>query len=111
MTAEELQAEYGIKVDLVAVIAAGGIVDVRFTVLDKEKAGHVLHDNAALPALYLETSGAVLRTSHPKAHKMTVLDGASYFLLYPNSGGLVQAGTPVSVVIDSVRLAPVGAQS
>ena len=39
VSASELEQEYGIKVNLVAVIAAGGLVDVRFTVLDKDKAG------------------------------------------------------------------------
>jgi hypothetical protein len=111
VSAADLEQAYGIRLDLVAVIAAGGLVDVRFTVTDTDKAGHVLHDNAALPALYIESRGAVLRTSQPKAHKMTILDGASYFLLYPNSGGLVQAGTGVSVVIGEVRLEPITAQS
>jgi hypothetical protein len=107
----DLEQQYGIKLDLVAVIAAGGLVDVRFTVIDKAKAEHVLHDSTQLPALFVEASGAVLRTSHPKAHKMTILDGASYFLLYPNSGGAIQAGTGVSVVIDDIRLEPISAQS
>ena len=42
---------------------------------------------------------------------MTVLDGASYFVLYPNSGGAIQAGTGVSVVIEGIRLEPIVAQS
>jgi hypothetical protein len=45
------------------------------------------------------------------AHKMTMLEGGTYFVLYPNSGGVVQPGTGVSVVVDDVRLAPVGAAS
>lgn len=111
VSAADMEQEYGIKVTLVAVIAAGGLIDLRFTVVDKGKAEHFLHDSATLPALYVESSGAVLRTSRAKAHKMTVLDGASYFVLYPNSGGAIQAGTGVSVVIEGIRLAPVAAQS
>jgi hypothetical protein len=111
VSAADMEQEYGIKVDLVAVIAAGGLVDLRFTVVDKDKAQHFLHDAASLPALYVESTGAVLKTSRAKAHKMTVLDGASYFVLYPNSGGAVQAGTGVSVVIEGIRLEPIVAQS
>jgi hypothetical protein len=111
VTAADFQAEYGIRVDLVAVIAAGGLVNVRFTVLDADKAGHLLHDTAELPSLYVEGTGAVLRTSQPKAHKMRILDGASYFLMYPNSGGAIQRGTQVSLFVDPVRLQPIGAQS
>ncbi len=111
VTAEGLEEEFGIRVNLVAVTADGGLVDLRFTVLDKEKAGHLMHDAAAMPELFVERSGALLTAPHPMAHKITILDGASYFLLYPNSGGAIQSGTQVSVVIDDVRLASVTAQS
>ena len=111
VSAVELERDYGIKVKLIAVTAEGGVVDLRFTVTDREKAAHLLHDAGALPELFVEASGAVLRSPKPMAHKMTVRDGASYFLLYPNSGGVVQAGSEVSVVIDDVRLTAIHAQS
>jgi len=111
VSAAELEDEYGIKVNLVAVTAGGGLVDLRFTVVDTAKAGHILHDAATLPELLLPDNGAVLRAPQPHAHKLKLVDGASYFLLFPNSGGLVQAGVPVSVVIDAIRLEPVSAQS
>lgn len=111
VSAADLEEEYGIKVNLVAVTADGGLVDLRYTVIDSVKAAHVLHDAATLPQLLLPDKGAVLRAPQARAHKMDLIDGASYFLLFPNSGGLVQAGAPVSVVIDAVRLEPVSAQS
>jgi hypothetical protein len=111
VSAAALEEEYGIKVTLVAVTADGGLVDVRFTVLDRDKAGHVLHDAASLPQLLLPDSGSVLRSPQARAHKLDLVNGASYFLLYPNSGGLVQAGASVSVVIDEIRLEPVLARS
>jgi len=111
VSAAAMEAEYGIKVSLVAVTADGGLVDLRFTVVDKDKAGHILHEADTLPQLLLPDRGAVLRAPQPDAHKLKLADGASYFLLFPNSGGLVQAGVPVSVVIDEVRLEPVAAQS
>ena len=111
MSAADLEEEYGIRVTLVAITAAGGLVDLRFTVLDREKAAHILHDAAAMPELFVESSGAVLSAPKAMAHKLTLLDGATYFLLYPNSGGAIQAGTGVSVVIDGIRLAPIDAQS
>lgn len=112
VSAADMEREYGVRVNLVAVTADGGLVDVRFTVVDKDKAGHILHDSASMPDLFVETTGAVLSTRNPMAHKeLTLLDGATYFLLYPNSGGLIQRGTPVSIVIDGIRLAPIDAQS
>ena len=111
VSAADLEAEYGLRVTLVAVTANGGLIDLRFKVLDVDKASHVLHDAATLPQLLVSTSGAVLRAPQPKAHKLNLVDGDSYFLLFPNSGGVIQGGTPVSVVIDEIRLEPVVAQS
>jgi hypothetical protein len=111
VSAAELEQEYGIKVYLVAVTAEGGLVDLRYTVVDRDKAGHVLHDSSTLPALFVTSSGAVLHAPQAKAHKMDLVNGGSYFLLFPNSGGVVQAGAPVSVVIDGIRLEPIAAQS
>jgi hypothetical protein len=111
VSASALEAEYGIRVNLVAVTADGGLVDVRFTILDKDKAGRVLHEEASLPQLFETTTGAVLRSPQARAHKLNLVQGGSYFLLFPNSGGVIQAGAPVSVVIDGIRLEPVAAQS
>ena len=106
-----LEAEAGIRVTLVAVTADGGLIDMRFTVVDEAKASHLFHDTASMPSLFVERSGAVLSASHPLAHKVTVVAGASYFLFYPNSGGAIQGGTSVSVVIGGLRTAPITAQS
>ncbi len=109
VSAVDLEREFGVKVNLVAVTAAGGLVDMRVTVLDKDKAQLLFHEES--PSLFVESSGAVLRLSHGMGHKPVLLDGATYFFLYPNSGGVVQAGTGVSIVIDAVRTTPITAQS
>lgn len=111
VSAADLEQAYGMRVDLVAVTADGGLVDVRFTILDRDKAGRFLHADAGLPQLLLPDAGAVLRAPQRRAHKLKLVNGGSYFLLYPNSSGLVQEGVPVSVVIDELRLAPIAAQS
>ena len=111
VSAADLEEQYGIRVNLVAVSAAGGMIDMRFTVTDQSKAEALLHDATTEPALYVESSGAVLRAPTGMRHKVTILDGGNYFILYGNPGGAIQAGTPVSVVINDIRLAPITAQS
>ena len=111
VSAADMEQEYGIKVNLVAVTAAGGLVDVRFTVVDKDKAIHILHDGASMPELLVEPTGTVIHAPTGMRHKVTLLDGGNYFLLYSNPGGAVQAGTEVSVVIGDIRLEPLDAQS
>jgi hypothetical protein len=111
VSAADMESEYGIEVNLVAVTMAGGMVDVRFTVLDQAKAEAILHDDVILPVLLVEPSGAVIRAPTGHRHKTAIVDGGKYFLLYGNPGGAIQAGTKVSVVIGDVRLAPIDAQS
>ena len=111
VSASDLEQEYGIKVNLVAVTAGGGLVDVRFTVLDQDKALHILHDGTTMPELLVEPSGRVIHAPTGMRHKVTVLDGGTYFILYSNPGGTVQAGTQVSVVIGDIRSEPLSAQS
>jgi len=102
--AKTMEADYGIRVDLVAVTAQGGLVDLRFTVLDEAKAKALFHDVATMPALFVEGKNATLRTTKGMNHNLSLL-------LYSNAGGVVQAGTQVSVVIDGVRLQPTAAES
>ncbi|MEA2716958.1 MAG: hypothetical protein QOI99_1275 [Actinomycetota bacterium] len=109
--AKTMEADYGIRVDLVAVTASGGLVDLRFTVIDEQKAKALFHDVATMPALLVESKNAVLRTTKGMNHNLSLLSGGRYFLLFSNAGGVVQAGTPVSVVIDGVRLQPTAAES
>jgi hypothetical protein len=112
VSADVLAREFGIRVDLVAVTAAGGVVDVRFTVLDPEKAGHLLHDDSSMPTLIVEGNDSVIRIRSVHRHNdLTTLERTSYFILYPNPGGFVQGGTEVSVVIDGLRLEHLVAQT
>lgn len=111
VSAADFEEQFGIRVTLVAVSAVGGMVDLRFTVTDREKAEYIIHDETTEPALYVESTGTVIRAPTGMRHKVTILDGGSYFILYSNPGGAVQDGTPVSVSINDVRIAPIKAQS
>ena len=108
-----LEADYGVRFDLVAVTASGGLVDLRFTILDEEKAKAkgLFHSVASSPALLVEGKGTVLRTRKGMNHTLSLLTGGRYFVLFSNSGGVIQAGTKVSVVIDDVRLESMAATS
>jgi hypothetical protein len=91
VSAEALQADYGIHLDMVAVTAAGGLVDMRFTVTDGAKASQLLHDPTATPAIFVPGSDSVLRM-RKGMHHGTLLTGSRYFLLFPNAGGTGHAG-------------------
>lgn len=111
VSADELRDRFGISVDLVGVTAAGGLVQLRFTVTDEVKASAAFHDKASMPSLAVEGRGIRIDPPGGMAHHFRIVGGASYFVLYANPGGSVQAGTPVSVIVGGVRLAPIIAQS
>jgi hypothetical protein len=108
---QTMQDGYGIKLDMVAVTAAGGLVDMRFTVTDGSKASQLFHDPSTAPALLVDGTDAVLHMRRGMNHHLALLTGSRYFVLFPNAGGVIQRGTPVSVVIDDIRLEPIPAQS
>ena len=101
----QLAKDYGIRLTLVGVTAAGGLVDLRFKITDAEKAKKLFDDPAVMPAVVAETTGAVLQAPHGGHHsRVTPTSGASYFILIGNAGGVVQRGVSVSVVINGVRV-------
>ena len=108
ITDAELEEQYGIRVTLVAVTAAGGMVDLRIKVIDAEKADKLLGNHENMPALIPEGSKRRLGTTGE--HRMKLFSGKVYYMLYGNSGGIVQPGTPVSVAFGNLILPPIPAK-
>jgi hypothetical protein len=102
------QEATGVRVIRVAIVGGGGIVDLRYQVIDADRA-LVVHDEP--PILIDEDSGAVVDSlfmghSHggvPKA-------GYAYPLLFVNEAGAIEAGGTVSVVIGEWRVEHVPVQ-
>ena len=104
VSANVLEDRFGARIDLIGLLAVGGLVELRFHVVDKDKAAMLFHHGEHAPRLVVEASDRVLRTAQGMAHKLTLKDGASYFILYSNSASAVDEGSEVSVVIGDVRL-------
>ena len=109
--AATLQERYGVRIDKVAVTGGGGLVDVRFTVLDPGKARPILQDPASRPKLVVEDGGLVLDGPvHGLMRNVRLQKDAACFLLYPNARGAVKSGTRVAVAFGNVKVASVVAQ-
>ena len=88
----------------VAVTGGGGLLDVRYQVVDPGKAA-ALHDAATPPALVYEPTGAPIEGllmghaphGRPKA-------GVTSILIFVNPGNIVRSGDRVSVVLGDARL-------
>ena len=105
VTAKGMAARYGIDVTLIAVSAAGGLIDFRYQVVDPDKANPVIHDIDLFPKLIEESTGATLAIrSLPHNHKKELEFGGSYFFLLPNANNAFHQGSRATLVIGDARL-------
>ena len=110
ITQSTLEEDYGVRVQLVAVTAAGGLVDLRLQVTDAEKAQAFLSDSANLPALRVG-DGVILHTDDTAAlQDVQIEKGKSLFYLYPNSGDTLKPGDPVNIVFGDLQVEAIQAK-
>lgn len=106
-----LEAIHGIRVTQIAVTAGGGLVDLRFTVVDPEKARPLLAGHALLPRLVVEGSGVELQApKHGAMRGIRIQKDAASFLLFPNTRNAVRPGTRVAVAFGDVQVEPLVAK-
>lgn len=104
VTADELEQQYGVRIDVVGLLASGGLIELRFQVVDADKATALFGEPEDMPMLAVEGSSRVLESAKGMKHQLTLLDGAAYFFLYTNSGNAVEEGSQVSFVMNGIRL-------
>lgn len=93
-----LEALTGIRISQAALVGDGGLIEVRYTVLDTQKASRFQNDTKHPPVIYNERdrSNAVYRTALMKqGHDLR--PGQSYFILYENNHGVVHRGDTVEI--------------
>lgn len=102
--AEGLVRASGVRVAHVVVTGGGGLVDLRFQVVDPE-AANALHDPATPPALVDEDTGLVVHDllmnhSHSGAYRA----GTTYYLVFENPNGWIHPGSVVSVLLGDAQV-------
>lgn len=94
----------GVRIVYVALTGGGGLIDLRFQVIDPSKAAAV-HDDATPPAIVDQASGLVVNSllmGH--SHSGTFTAGQTYYLVFENPGNLVQRGSMVSVLLGDAQV-------
>ena len=104
VTADGLTQQNGVKITQVVVTGDGGLVDLRFKVVDPDRA-NALHDPATPPAVVEEESGLVVHElfmnhSHTGPYKA----GVTYYLVFNNPGNWVHHGSRVSVMLGNAQV-------
>lgn len=109
-TSAAIEAAWGIRITHVAVTADGGLVEMRFLVLDSDRALAMMQDVGNVPVLRVEQTGALVRSAALMTAKHAVAAGRTGFLLYRNTAGAITSGESVSVVFGPLELQHVVAQ-
>lgn len=102
--ASGLAERSGVRVVRVAATGGGGLLDLRYQVVDPGRAAG-LHDPDTPPALVDERTGLVIhQLLMGHEHHGTLKAGVSYYLVFTNPGNIVRRGDQVSVVLGDARL-------
>jgi hypothetical protein len=104
VTEEGLVEKSGVRIVYVAVTGGGGLIDLRYQVVDPDKANAV-HDANNPPTLVDEATGLVvnqLLMGH--LHTRTFTAGQTYYLIFENPGNIVQSGNKVSVLLGDAEV-------
>ena len=104
VSADGLPGRSGVRITRVAVTGGGGLLDLRFRVLDPDKA-HVLHGPATPPAVVDERSGLILdRLLMGHAHGDAFRAATTYYLIFENTGNWVHRGSKVAVLLGDAEV-------
>ena len=101
---DELTQRSGVTITRVAITGGGGLVDLRYRVIDPNAAAS-LHDPATPPALIDEQSGLVVHDlvmNH--AHTGPFHQGETYYLVYENPDNWIHRGSSVTVLLGAVEV-------
>jgi hypothetical protein len=95
----------GVRIVRVAVSGGGGLLDLRYQVIDPDAAAAI---HGAPPQLVDESTRVVageLLMGH--SHKGRLRAAQTYYLVFENPGGLVRRGSSVTVQLGAARVAHV----
>jgi hypothetical protein len=98
----QIEQEWGIRVSLVQLLASGGLVEVRYEVLNTDRANRLHADSSidTIPSILLEGTDQQIMPRSLMFHfhhgdKGT--EGRTYSIVYGNSGGILHRGSLVTI--------------
>jgi hypothetical protein len=95
--AAQIEDEWGIRVIHVALVAQGGLLDLRYQVTNPEKAYDLFDAVEYIPRVIAEDGTESSMNDDPHTHDLEF--GYQYFFLLRNVSGSVKPGSYVSVAV------------
>ena len=104
VSASGLAERSGVRLIRVAVTGGGGLLDLRYQVVDPSKA-EAVHEAQTPPAIIDERTGLVLnRLLMGHAHHGQLKPAVSYYLVFENTGNWVRRGSEVTVLLGDAQV-------
>ena len=104
VSASGLAERSGVRLVRGAVTGGGGLLDLRYQVVDPSKAVTV-HEAETPPAIIDERTGLVLnRLLMGHAHHGVLKAAVSYYLIFENTGNWVRRGSEVTVLLGDAQV-------
>jgi hypothetical protein len=99
-----LPARSGVRLVRVSTTGGGGLLDLRYQVVDADRAQSV-HDAETPPIMIDERSGLLVsQLFMGHMHHGQPKPGVSYYLIFLNPGNIVRAGSRVTVQLGDARV-------
>ena len=101
----EIEATYGVRFTGVDVTAGGGMIQIRYQVIDSDKTAGI-HDNEGAPFI-IDSSGKKYADPGMAGHSHvggTKPSGSSDYVLLANAAGGVKAGSVVTIKIGDLEM-------
>jgi hypothetical protein len=103
----EIEAAAGIRITQVALIAADGLVDLTYVVVDPDKATLMGESLDRLPMIVAGDGTILDQRGNAHRHGQNLQAGQTHFLLYTNTRGVLRPGDRVTVRVGDLSLAQV----
>ena len=99
-----IEERYGIRFSFLASTAAGGLIDLRYRIVDADKAKDFGHYTETSPMLIAEDTGAILSVTKHGLHNHRVQPGLVFHVLFRNTGNAIQPGKRVTIQVGDLQL-------
>jgi hypothetical protein len=100
----EIEEKFGVRFSLLAVTADGGMIELRYRVIDEGKAANFGHYTETAPLLIAEDTGEMVDVTIMGLHNHRVEPGRQYYVLYRNTSGAIESGRPVTIALGDLKL-------
>ena len=107
---DQLSKIYGIKIESINLTMRGGMIDLRYRIVDTKAAKQVVTQHSKIDiSLIDKKSGQVIKVAESDIGKLMARSPRLYpnrrfFILFENPHGMVKAGSEVSIVFGSVKI-------